>query len=163
MPKKNGRTRIRGLGKNVLVSDLRQVLAGTTLGPKLSPKEVELLFKLTMATLRSRIANRDRIAISGFGSFFIGDRKGRMMTQSDGKKISVPDYRVVRFKPSGMFRQVVNGKAILPILTIPENLRIVAAPKRRKAKPAAKPAADGAAPAAPRRGRPPKNATPAAK
>lgn len=129
--------RVRGLGKSAILGDMKKVLAATTIAMKIRGRELEFIFKLAMAAIKSRLVNGDRVAISGFGTFLLSNRKGRLMTQAGGKKINVPDYRVIRFKPAGMLRKVINGKAAASILPIPSDIRIVAAPRKAK-RPASK-------------------------
>ena len=135
MTKPSTKKRVRGLGKAVLARELQQFLSGTTLGLKLNTKEIEFVLKLVVQTIRMHVMQKERISLAGFGSFWITERKGRILTQKGGNRIEVPNYRIIRFKASGQLRKVINGKTCAPVMVIPTDLRLLSKKKRTKKPP----------------------------
>ena len=77
----------------------------------LSKKDVADAVELVLATLKETLAEGESIKLSGFGSFLVkmrGARKGRHL--QTGKEINIEPRRVVTFKPSTFFKDMVDEK-----------------------------------------------------
>ena len=77
----------------------------------LSKKDVTDAVELVLATLKETLAEGESIKLSGFGSFLVkmrGARKGRHL--QTGKEINIEPHRVVTFKPSTLFKDMVDEK-----------------------------------------------------
>ena len=77
----------------------------------LSKKDVTDAVELVLATLKETLAEGESIKLSGFGSFLVkmrGARKGRHL--QTGKEINIEPRRVVTFKPSTFFKDMVDEK-----------------------------------------------------
>jgi nucleoid DNA-binding protein len=121
----------RGTGKTDLVTDIKRLLSGTTMGTKLTHRDLEFIFKTVMHAVRARILSGKKVSISGFGSYFIAKRQGRVLEQRGGRRIIVPNYKVIRFKPAAIIRKVINGKTTSPKPMIPGDLCIASLIKKR--------------------------------
>ncbi len=131
-PKKKIRT--RGIGKSVILADVRKALTATTLQDKLGLREIDLIVKLFVTAIRSRITHGERVALAGFGSFFISSRKGRLATLQGSKQIRIPPHQVVRFKAAGIVRDHINGRGLLRPVSIPGDFRVIIAPAKKRVK-----------------------------
>jgi len=129
---KVSKIRTRGLGKIVIVDDIKKILSGTSLGAKLSNREIDFFVKLFIHVLRLHVLKGEKVAISGFGTFSTGERKGRIMHQAGGKKIDVADYKLIKFKAAGSVKHIINGKEVAPGFQVPIELNIMNTFKGRK-------------------------------
>jgi nucleoid DNA-binding protein len=84
------------------------------------------------ASILARVKSGERVYIKDFGTFWAVKRKARTITspQIPGGTAEIPERMVLRFRPSPITRQVLNGKK--------------GGKPKPTAKPAAKPAAKGA-------------------
>jgi len=61
--------------------------------------------------IKSSLGSGDDVLISGFGKFYVKDKKARKgRNPATGEDAILPARRVVTFKCSGRLRQKVNGK-----------------------------------------------------
>lgn len=68
---------------------------------------VEAFLRLSKNTL---IGGSD-LLLSGFGKFNVKDKKARLgRNPKTGEDLTLESRRVVTFKPSGLLRQLINGK-----------------------------------------------------
>jgi nucleoid DNA-binding protein len=120
--------------KTDIVNDLRKVLVATTLADKITVRELDFLFTLTMGAIRSRVVKGDKVRVSGFGVFALNHRAGRTLTQISGKEIRIPDHYVIRFRPAEIMRQLANNKIMHKPIEIPDALCVLAVPRGKKNK-----------------------------
>lgn len=75
-----------------------------------SKKDAADLVELIFNTIKSTLAQGDRIKISGFGNFVVRDKKARTgRNPQTGEAITIAARRVLTFKPSQILRDDVNG------------------------------------------------------
>lgn len=117
------------VGKSDIADDVRKVLAVTTMGSKVTLRELDFVVKLIFATVRNKISSGSVVNISGFGVFSLQSRPGRILTQASGRVIQVPAHNVIRFKPSDILRKLSNSKMLPTAIPIPPDLYLVAIPK----------------------------------
>lgn len=124
--------RVRGIGKNAIMRDVRMALVATTLGEKLKACEIDLVSKVLVHIIRQRVVSGDRVVLAGFGTFFLSERKGRIAKLQGNAPIQVPPHRVMRFKAASSIRDHINGRGVLTPMQIPEDMRIFVVAKKRK-------------------------------
>ena len=61
--------------------------------------------------LKRTLANGEDVLISGFGKFFVKEKRERLgRNPQTGEKMLLRARRIVRFTPSGILRDRINGK-----------------------------------------------------
>ncbi len=84
-----------------------------------SKKEASDLVELVFDTLKSSIAQGQKIKISGFGNFIVREKRSRVgRNPQTGESIEISARKVLTFRPSQVLRAEVNaqldGKPIKP-------------------------------------------------
>src|SRR6478735_6398677 len=84
-----------------------------------SKKEAADLVELVFDTLKSTLAQGQKIKISGFGNFVVREKRSRIgRNPQTGESIEISARRVLTFRPSQVLRAEVNtsleGKPIQP-------------------------------------------------
>lgn len=84
-----------------------------------SKKEAADLVELVFDTIKSTLAQGQKIKISGFGNFVIREKRSRIgRNPQTGESIEISARRVLTFRPSQILRSEVNssleGKPIIP-------------------------------------------------
>jgi integration host factor subunit alpha len=73
-------------------------------------KSTELVEQL-IETIKSTLASREDVLVSGFGKFCVNDKKERRgRNPATGDSMMLKPRRVVTFKVSGKLRRRVNGE-----------------------------------------------------
>jgi integration host factor subunit alpha len=75
----------------------------------ITKKESATIVEMVFETIKSTLAEGESIKIAGFGTFLVrkrGTRKGRNL--KTGEEILIEPRRVVTFKPSLQFKEVVD-------------------------------------------------------
>jgi len=76
-------------------------------GKKKSAQLVDTVLEIIKATLE----NGEDILISGFGKFYVKDKRERRgRNPQTGQNLPLPERRVVRFNCSAVLRNKINGK-----------------------------------------------------
>ena len=79
----------------------------TGFGKKKSAQLVDTVLEIIKATLE----NGEDILISGFGKFYVKDKRERRgRNPQTGQNLLLDERRVVTFKCSGVLRNKINGK-----------------------------------------------------
>lgn len=77
----------------------------------LKTKDVKLIVETTMETIKTAVAEGEKVTLVGYGTFEARDRKEKKGTDpSSGKKIIIEAKKVPYFKPSKEFKGLVNKK-----------------------------------------------------
>jgi len=77
----------------------------------LSKIDVESVMKATMETITTAVAEGDKVAFIGFGSFERTSRAGRKAKiPGTDKVVDVPASKSVKFKVGKQFKDAVNAK-----------------------------------------------------
>src|SRR6478609_6209661 len=84
-----------------------------------SKKEAADLVELVFDTLKSTLAQGQKIKVSGFGNFVVREKRSRIgRNPQTGESIEISARRVLTFRPSQVLRSGVNasleGKPIQP-------------------------------------------------
>lgn len=84
-----------------------------------SKKEAADLVELVFDTIKSTLAQGQKIKISGFGNFVVREKRSRVgRNPQTGESIEISARRVLTFRPSQVLRSEVNvslqGKPISP-------------------------------------------------
>lgn len=75
-----------------------------------SKKEAADLVELVFDTLKTTLANGQKIKISGFGNFVVREKRSRVgRNPQTGQSIEITARRVLTFRPSQVLRSDVNG------------------------------------------------------
>jgi integration host factor subunit alpha len=75
-----------------------------------SKKEAADLVELVFDTLKTTLANGQKIKISGFGNFVVREKRSRVgRNPQTGQSIEITARRVLTFRPSQVLRADVNG------------------------------------------------------
>ena len=62
--------------------------------------------------IANSLANGDRVEIRGFGTFFLRERKSRIVKNPrSGKDFTVPERRIPRFKPGKRLKENVDNNS----------------------------------------------------
>ena len=70
---------------------------------------LEVVFGRIFSTIESALANGDQVAIHGFGTFSTKTRAARQgRNPRTGQAISIPESRVVGFKPAKSMKENMN-------------------------------------------------------
>ncbi len=78
-----------------------------------SKKEAADLVELVFDTLKTTLANGQKIKISGFGNFVVREKRSRVgRNPQTGESIEISARRVLTFRPSQVLRAEVNGGAV---------------------------------------------------
>ena len=75
----------------------------------LSKKEASELLEIVLNTIKETLKEGEVVKIAGFGNFLVrkkGSRKGR--NPKSGEEIEITPRKVVTFKPSMVFKGLVN-------------------------------------------------------
>jgi nucleoid DNA-binding protein len=131
-PKTHGKS--KSIGLSVIIEDILTPLQSNSIGTKITPNELKYLVKLFFDVLRLHIMSGQKITIPGFGTFSTSLRKGRTMIQKGGKVIKVGDYKIIKFKASGVVKSVINGRSVAPSIITPLNFNLAQTFRRRKIK-----------------------------
>lgn len=69
------------------------------------------LVEWLLGTIKGTLQNGEDVLISGFGKFYVKEKKGRRGRNPwTGEELMLGERRVVRFRCSGRLRDKVNGK-----------------------------------------------------
>ncbi len=78
-----------------------------------SKKEAADLVELVFDTLKTTLANGQKIKISGFGNFVVREKRSRVgRNPQTGESIEISARRVLTFRPSQVLRAEVNGGVV---------------------------------------------------
>lgn len=74
-----------------------------------SKREAAEIVELVFETLKERLANGEKVKVSGFGNFVVRGKKERMgrNPQTD-EPIMITQRKVLTFKPSQVLKQTLN-------------------------------------------------------
>lgn len=75
----------------------------------LSQKEASEMLEIVLSTIKGTLKEGETVKIAGFGNFSVrkkGSRKGR--NPKSGEDIEITPRKVVTFKPSMVFKELVN-------------------------------------------------------
>ena len=71
-------------------------------------KEAEALLDALVATVESTLAEGEKVAITGFGTFAVSERAARKgRNPQTGQEIDIPACKVPRFTPGKAFKEAV--------------------------------------------------------
>jgi DNA-binding protein HU-beta len=75
----------------------------------LTKKDVDVVVDLLFDEIENSLAKGEEVKISGFGNFFVKDRKERVGTSpvGDHHRIKIPATKTVGFKPSKNIKAAV--------------------------------------------------------
>ena len=78
---------------------------------KVTKKEVYEIVSEVFKIMEEKLRSGEKVQISGFGTFIVKTRKGKMgRNPRTGEEVPVPDRRVVVFKPSKKLLELVELK-----------------------------------------------------
>ena len=61
-------------------------------------------------SIRERLLKGEKVQVSGFGVFYVKDRRAReARNPRTGEKVDVPAKKVVAFRPSERLKQIIKG------------------------------------------------------
>lgn len=87
----------------MIKADLAQIVHDTHGG--ISYEEALQIVDTLLATIKESLARRERVKLTGFGSFVVVDRKPRPgRNPQTGERILLPATRTVSFRPSRLVR-----------------------------------------------------------
>ncbi len=93
---------------SVTRDDLAESVSRITGFPK---KRCKGLFDRTLELMRSTMASREDVLISGFGKFEVRDKRSKKgRNPQTGGELTLEARRVVAFKPSGVLKDKMNGQ-----------------------------------------------------
>jgi len=75
-------------------------------------KDVDTVVKSAFRNLGNTLIKGEHVTIKGFGTFRISKLKPRKIKGIDGKTYSIPETKVVNFKPANYVKKKLNGKKI---------------------------------------------------
>lgn len=76
-----------------------------------SKKEASELVELVFMTLKDRLANGEKVKISGFGKFEVRQKKSRVgRNPQTGERITITARKVLNFSPSQVLKAMLNGE-----------------------------------------------------
>jgi integration host factor subunit alpha len=79
---------------------------------KLSKTESAQAVESLINIIKGRLESGENVLISGFGKFSVKDKQSRRgRNPHTGEDLILGPRRVVTFRPSGVLRQKINGKA----------------------------------------------------
>lgn len=93
--------------KKELLSNVMSQLENTDL----TKKEVETVFDAVISTMKTTLANEEKIQLVGFGTFKISERAARQgRNLITGETIQIAASKNVSFKAGKELKELVNGK-----------------------------------------------------
>ncbi len=76
-----------------------------------SKKEASELVEMVFKELKQSLCVGDKVKISGFGNFFVRDKKSRIgRNPQTGDQITISARRVLTFRPSQVLKAMLNGE-----------------------------------------------------
>ena len=95
-------------GTTMIRSELLQALASDN--PDLRPEEVEQVVDIFFDEIATRLAERGRVELRGFGTFSTRQRDARSgRNPRTGDTVDVPEKKVPYFKPGKEMRERLNA------------------------------------------------------
>ncbi len=88
----------------------KELISAVAESTSLSKKDVESAFGAIFDTIKSVLADREKISIKGFGTFSVKDRKAKTGRHPrTGKTLQIPARTVPVFKAGSQLKEVVAG------------------------------------------------------
>lgn len=88
-------------------TEMIAVIAAET---KCTKRDTGKIIDVFMDVLADRLAHREDIMLTGFGTFSIAERAPKIGRNSKtGEVIKIPPTRIVRFKPSNVFNNKIKA------------------------------------------------------
>lgn len=80
--------------------------------PNLTVNEARRIYETTVNLIKDRLAKGDNVELRGFGNFVIRDKNPRVgRNPRTGEEAEITGRRVVTFRPSKIFRELVNDES----------------------------------------------------
>ena len=78
-----------------------------------SKKEASELVEMVFGSLKDVLCKGERVKISGFGNFVLREKNSRVgRNPQTGEQITISARRVLTFRPSQVFKAMLNGEDI---------------------------------------------------
>ena len=74
----------------------------------ISKKDADAAITALLLEVGKALERKEEVKLSGFGTFLVKDRKGRVVTiPGTNTKINIPNTKTVAFKPSKQLKELV--------------------------------------------------------
>ena len=85
-----------------------ELIQGVSDAAELKGKETEALLDAFIGTIGATLGGGDKVAITGFGTFSVSDRKARKgLNPKTGEQITIPASKAPRFSAGKAFKEAL--------------------------------------------------------
>jgi DNA-binding protein HU-beta len=96
------------MNKELSIMNKSELIVAVSDATGMKQSDVSDVVNSTFDTITARLAETGLVKISGFGTFFVHDKKGRIARNPrTGEAVTVPEKRVPKFKASRVLKEAM--------------------------------------------------------